>query len=211
MPFDVSVIMPAYQACATVARAAVSVLAQTGVTAELVLCADDDLDYGALVPAELRATGALTLCRTPAPRSGPSAARNIALSHARADIIACLDADDAYVPDRLARLLPLVERHGVATGPTREIDPRLASPAHRQAARWRRPLAGRGHLRAAHAVLAGLSQGEVPAGLPADRVRRGRDPQRRPFLRHGCLSVRRRRRLHLSREPQLAHAVGRAR
>jgi len=66
----------------------------------------------------------VTLCRTPAPRSGPSAARNIALRHARADIIACLDADDAYAPDRLARLLPLVERHGVATGPTLEIDAR---------------------------------------------------------------------------------------
>src|SRR5207342_873922 len=47
--------------------------------------------------------------------------------------IACLDADDAYVPDRLARLLPLVERHGVATGPTREMTPgsqvpRIARP-----------------------------------------------------------------------------------
>jgi glycosyltransferase involved in cell wall biosynthesis len=133
MPFDVSVIMPAYQASATVARAAASVLAQTGVTAELVLCADDDLDYAALLPAELRATDSLTLCRTPAPRSGPSAARNIAFHHARAHIIACLDADDAYAPDRLARLLPLVERHGVATGPTLEIAPgsevpRIARP-----------------------------------------------------------------------------------
>jgi len=54
---------------------------------------------------------------------------------ARADIIACLDADDAYGPDRLARLLPLVERHGVATGPTREVHeglqaPRVARPRH---------------------------------------------------------------------------------
>ena len=53
MPVDVSVIMPAYQAGATIARAAQSVFAQTGVTAELVLCADDELDYG--VPAAGRA------------------------------------------------------------------------------------------------------------------------------------------------------------
>lgn len=118
MTVDVSVIMPAYQAGDTIGRAVASVFAQKGVTAELVLCADDELDYGSLLPTGLR----LTLCRTPAPRSGPSAARNIALRHARAEIIACLDADDAYGPDRLAHLLPLVERHGVATGPTREID-----------------------------------------------------------------------------------------
>jgi glycosyltransferase involved in cell wall biosynthesis len=122
MPVDVSVIMPAYQAGATIRRAAVSVFTQKGVTAELLLCADDELDYGALLQAELRAGARVTLCRTPAPRSSPSVARNIALRHARADIIACLDADDAYAPERLARLLPFVERYGVATGPTREID-----------------------------------------------------------------------------------------
>jgi glycosyltransferase involved in cell wall biosynthesis len=64
------------------------------------------------------------MCRTPRPRSGPSAARNIALAQARAPVIAALDADDAYAPGRLAHLLPAVEKVGVATGPTREIDPR---------------------------------------------------------------------------------------
>jgi glycosyltransferase involved in cell wall biosynthesis len=133
MPVDVSVIMPAYRAEATIARAAASVFTQEGVAAELVLCADDEFDYACLLPAELRAGASVTFCRTPAPRSGPSVARNIAFRHARADIIACLDADDAYGPERLTRLLPLVERHGVATGPTREID------ADTQAVRVARP------------------------------------------------------------------------
>lgn len=123
----VSVIMPAYQAAATIVRAVQSVFAQRGVAVELVLCADDDLDYGAILPAELQSGDRLTLCRTPAPRSGPSLARNIATRHARADIIACLDADDAFGPERLARLLPLVEQYGVATGPTLEIDPRTGA------------------------------------------------------------------------------------
>jgi len=132
---DVSVIMPAYGASATIVRAAQSVLTQAGVRAELVLCADDDVDYAAILPAELRDGGRLTLCRTQQARSGPSAARNVALRHARADIIACLDADDAYAEDRLRLLLPLVETHGVATGPTVEIDPRSDS---RRIARPRR-------------------------------------------------------------------------
>ncbi|HSR80939.1 MAG TPA: glycosyltransferase family 2 protein, partial [Hyphomicrobiaceae bacterium] len=121
MAVDVSVVMPAYCAQTTIGRAIASILAQQGVVAELVLCADDDLDYWALVPDELRSGSSVTLCRTPNPKSGPSLARNVALNHARADIIASLDADDVFSPQRLARLLPLVERHGLATGPTREV------------------------------------------------------------------------------------------
>ena len=125
--------MAAHQAAATIARATLSVLSQEGVDAELVVCADDDLDYGALLPSAMRRAGRVTLCRTPTPRSGPPIARNIALQHARGEVIACLDADDEYAPGRLARLLPLVARHGVATGPTREIPAdgagvRLAQP-----------------------------------------------------------------------------------
>jgi glycosyltransferase involved in cell wall biosynthesis len=120
---DVSVIMPAYRAEATIARAVGSALAQEGLRVEVVLCADDERDYWPLLPRDLRTGHRVTLCRTPAPRSGPCAARNIALAEARAPVIACLDADDAYAPGRLRRLLPLTERHGVATGPTREIEP----------------------------------------------------------------------------------------
>jgi glycosyltransferase involved in cell wall biosynthesis len=138
MRADVSVIMPAYGAAATVARAARSVFAQEGVSVELVLCADDHLDYAAVLAPEARAGDRLTLCRTPVPRSGPSRARNTALGHAQAGIIAALDADDAYAPDRLRRLLPLVEKHGVATGPTLEIGPgsrvlRVARPRQMRA------------------------------------------------------------------------------
>lgn len=133
MAADVSVIMPACQAGATIVRAVRSLAAQEGVRVELALCADDDVDYWALLPEEVRAGLDVALCRTPAPRSGPSAARNVALSMAQAPVIACLDADDAYAPGRLRSLLPVVERHGVATGPTREVD------THGQTTRTARP------------------------------------------------------------------------
>jgi glycosyltransferase involved in cell wall biosynthesis len=127
--------MPACRAHATIARAAQSVVAQRGVNVELVVCADDGADYGDLLRRALPASAALTLCRTAAPYRGPSVARNVALGHARADVIACLDADDCFAPARLRLLLPLVEAHGVATGATWEIDPRsgatrIARPRH---------------------------------------------------------------------------------
>jgi len=136
MRADVSVIVPAFRAQATLARALASVLAQRGVVAEVVLCADDDIDYWPVLPQALRDASRVHLCRTPVAQSGPSAARNAALPYARADIIACLDADDAYAPDRLRLLLPLVERHGVATGPTLELERGTA------AARTARPRGG---------------------------------------------------------------------
>ena len=123
---DVSVIMPAYRAGASIARAAQSALGQRGADVELVVCADDEEDYGAMLKALLPRRGALTLCRTPLPRSGPSIARNLALMHASAELIACLDADDTFAPARLRRLLPLADANGVATGATCEIAPRRA-------------------------------------------------------------------------------------
>ena len=164
---DVSVVMAAYRATTTIGRAVQSVFAQEGVAVELVLCADDEVDYAAVLPADLGAGNALTFCRTPVPRSGPSAARNIAVRQARADIIACLDADDVYAPDRLARLLPLVERYGVATGPTLEIDPRT------RATRTARPRRGGAfldledicELRMPFSPV--FQKGKCPAGWPA--------------------------------------------
>jgi glycosyltransferase involved in cell wall biosynthesis len=133
---DVSVIMPACRAGSTIARAAHSAMTQRGVNVELIVCADDEEDYGSLLMKTLPRPSALTLCRTRAPNSGPAVARNVALRQARAELIACLDADDCFAPARLRLLLPPAERFGVATGATWEIDP--ASGSRRVA----RPRAG---------------------------------------------------------------------
>jgi succinoglycan biosynthesis protein ExoO len=118
---DVAIVIPAYRAEKTIRRAVQSVQAQTGITSEIVICADDDLDYTSSLKDLNGPTHPITFCRTRKPRSGPPCARNIAVAHSRAEVIASLDADDEFSPGRLRRLLPLVAETGVATGPTIEI------------------------------------------------------------------------------------------
>ena len=95
----ISVIIPAYNAAATLARALDSVLAQTWHAHEIIVVDDGSTDatvevvesYGGLV-RYLRQENA-----------GPSAARNHGVSVANGDWIAFLDADDWYYTDRLAQ------------------------------------------------------------------------------------------------------------
>lgn len=122
MRADVSVIIPAFEAEVFIGRAVASVRAQSGLRTEIVIAADDEIDYAALLAGEGLDLGDVIQCRTSRPQSGPSAARNLAVSVARADLIACLDADDAFEAGRLAPLAALADRHGAATGPTVEID-----------------------------------------------------------------------------------------
>lgn len=122
MTADVSVIIPAFQAEAFIGRAVASVHAQSGLRTEIVIAADDEIDYAGQLASEGFDLGNVVQCRTPQPQSGPSAARNLAVSAARADLIACLDADDAFEAGRLAPLAALADRHGAATGPTVETD-----------------------------------------------------------------------------------------
>lgn len=119
---EISVIMPAFRAQGTIVEAAASALTGQGVAVELVICSDDGMDYRALLRAAGISVQNVTHCHTNAPQSGPSTARNIALKAAKAPIIAALDADDAYTPERLRKILTAMMREsvGVGTGPTIE-------------------------------------------------------------------------------------------
>jgi hypothetical protein len=95
-----SVIIPAYQAAAFVAGAVASALDQTVPPLEVVVCDDgstDDID-GALAPFRDR----IVLVRQE--NRGLPAAKNAAAKVARGDFVAVLDADDVYLPERLAAL-----------------------------------------------------------------------------------------------------------
>lgn len=92
-----AVVIPAFQATATLPRAVESVLAQTVAPAEIVVCDDGSTDdvagtlapYGERVRLVQRDNG------------GEAAAKNTAVGAASAEWVAVLDADDAYLPEYL--------------------------------------------------------------------------------------------------------------
>lgn len=110
----VSVIMPVYKAEKTIRRAVESVLAQTMTDWELVIASDDHLDWISFLSNHGLSDPRLRQVATQTTASGPSPARNAGLAAASGQIIAPLDADDVFAPDRISQLLPLVQRSGCA-------------------------------------------------------------------------------------------------
>ena len=94
-----SVILPAYNAAATLARAIESVLEQSWPAHEIIVVDDGSTDHSASVAQGFGA--AVTLLRQP--NAGVSAARNAGARAASGDWLAFLDADDWYYPQRLKR------------------------------------------------------------------------------------------------------------
>ncbi len=110
---DVCVIIAAKNAAETIARAVSSALAEPE-TAEVIVIDDGSTDKTAA--AALSAaddTGRLQVVRFETNR-GPSAARNHAISISRSPVLAILDADDFFLPGRLAQLLAVKDWDFVA-------------------------------------------------------------------------------------------------
>ena len=101
---QVCVMIAAYNAEATVARAVSSALAQ-GEVAEVILVDDASTDAtAAAARAADDGSGRLQIVQMPE-NGGPAAARNVAICRSSAAFIAVLDADDFLLPGRFARLL----------------------------------------------------------------------------------------------------------
>jgi glycosyltransferase involved in cell wall biosynthesis len=99
----VSVIIPAYNAAGTIARALDSVRAQAGVGAEVVVINDASSDRTTDVVRAAIAPGENIRLLELAKNSGASAARNAGIRVARGRYLAFLDADDIWLPDKLRR------------------------------------------------------------------------------------------------------------
>lgn len=108
-----SVLVPAFNAAATVAAAVRSALAQTVPAMEVLVVDDGSRDDTAAVVAAIAAKDSrVTLMRHEATR-GVSAARNTALRAARGEWIAVLDADDRFAPERLETLVASARARGL--------------------------------------------------------------------------------------------------
>jgi glycosyltransferase involved in cell wall biosynthesis len=107
----VSVIVPAYNAEATIARAVASALAQTESALEVLVIDDASADGTAALVMRLAQQDARVRLLRSTVNGGPGAARNVGFAAARGTWIALLDADDTFAPTRLEMLLALADRH----------------------------------------------------------------------------------------------------
>ncbi len=99
---DVSVVMPAWRAAPTIGRALSSIAAQTLRPREVIVV-DDGSDDGTCAAAEALAPvlAPTTLKVFRQQNAGPGAARNRAISEATSGLLAFLDADDEWLPEKL--------------------------------------------------------------------------------------------------------------
>ncbi|MDO5674679.1 MAG: glycosyltransferase family A protein [bacterium] len=120
----VSVIIPTYNRAHLLPRALTSVFRQSLACDEVIVVDDGSNDA---TPALLQAIQAeaptpITLHILCQENRGAAAARNAGIKHARGDLIAFLDADDWWLPEKLALQVAAMEREsGYRISHTREI------------------------------------------------------------------------------------------
>lgn len=107
---DVSVIIPAWRAVDTICRALKSVAAQTYPPREVVVV-DDGSGDGTFEATEACRPfmGDISLLVISQTNQGAGAARNRALAEASSTYVAFLDADDEWLPEKIARSLEHIE------------------------------------------------------------------------------------------------------
>lgn len=104
----VSVVMPAYNVAPYIGAAIDSVLAQTFGDFELLVVDDGSTDGSGAIAARYAARDARVRL-VHQPNAGISAARNMALRHARGSIVAILDSDDLWDPAYLQEQVAILE------------------------------------------------------------------------------------------------------
>lgn len=111
----VSVIIPAYNAAAFIADTLDSALAQTYRSLEVVVVDDGSTDATAdIVGAAAARDSRVRLLRQQ--NRGVAAARNLGIEHCRGTLVAPLDADDLWHPDKIARQVAALRRAGPSVG-----------------------------------------------------------------------------------------------
>jgi teichuronic acid biosynthesis glycosyltransferase TuaG len=107
----ISVVMPAYNSAQFIGEALDSVLKQKFREHEVIVVNDGSPDTAQLERELKLKMEDITYLKQR--NTGAGAARNLAIEHARGDIIAFLDSDDLWLPDFLASQYVFMERNGL--------------------------------------------------------------------------------------------------
>lgn len=108
---QVSILMPVYNATATLARSVASVQAQTFRDWELLMVDDGSTDGSVQLAADLAASDPRIRCLTLPENCGAAVARNHGLDAAKGRYITFLDTDDLWRPEKLSRQLEFMSEH----------------------------------------------------------------------------------------------------
>jgi glycosyltransferase involved in cell wall biosynthesis len=125
---EISVIIPAYNAGQTILRSLDSVRAQTLTPAEVIVVDDGSADDTSVIVSDYIAYYGLSNWRLLRQQNGgPARARDAAIRLARGSHIALLDADDAWLPEKLEISIAIVISHcldlvGAGLRPTPGVD-----------------------------------------------------------------------------------------
>lgn len=111
----ISIIMPAYGAKDTIVQAVESVCAQTHPHWELIIVADDDVDYEQILGQAGIVDQRIRHLSTGHIGSGSPPARNIGLDASLFRYAAILDADDLFHPRKLELVSPHLHTHGIVS------------------------------------------------------------------------------------------------
>lgn len=114
MSVDVSVIIPYFNALATIGRSIESIIAQTVAVRELVIVDDASSDSEALTHLVECYRGSLNiLLISLEANGGPANARNVGVAKASSSYIAFLDSDDVWHPEKVRLQYEYMQRNPV--------------------------------------------------------------------------------------------------
>ncbi len=108
--YTVSVVIPTYNCATFLSKAIHSAYSQSRPALEVVVVNDGSTDGTLELLERLRSTLPANFVFDSQPNGGEAAARNRGVALARGQYIAFLDADDAWLPDKLERQMQLFER-----------------------------------------------------------------------------------------------------
>jgi succinoglycan biosynthesis protein ExoO len=108
-----TIAIPVYNSAGTLERAIRSAMGQTLREIEILVADDASTDAGAAIAEALAGEDPRVRVIRLSPNGGKPRAMNLMMAEARGDWVAVLDADDAYHPERMARLVDAAEAAGV--------------------------------------------------------------------------------------------------